>query len=255
MIKLYGLFQGNCSKILKIEFRKKQFYTILHPKLQDVIVIENRERKCLDAGIFLERCHQYKKIHFDLGTGDGKVVYKMAKENPDTFYIGVDSCADGMGGISWKVARKPSKGGGIKNLALVHSSVENMPECFADIADSITIFYPWAKLLKDMTAPEPTTIEKISRIGKKSTSLDLVINFHVFKNEHLKNKLGLLDLNDESIKQRLVPIYKQFFFQLIEKKVVTGASRDEVSSWGKHLSLGSQRELLKLKWLLKKDES
>ncbi len=62
----------------------------------------------------------------DIGTGDGRYVYRSARTNPDKFYIGIDVQPKGLEKISEKIHRKPEKGG-LPNVLFVQASVEELP--------------------------------------------------------------------------------------------------------------------------------
>ena len=63
-------------------------------------------------------------VIIDVGTGDGRFVYQCARQNPRSFYIGIDAHPPALEKISEKIHRKPSKGG-LPNLLFVHAAVED----------------------------------------------------------------------------------------------------------------------------------
>jgi 16S rRNA (adenine(1408)-N(1))-methyltransferase len=59
----------------------------------------------------------------DMGTGDGRYVYRSARSNPDRFYIGIDVERAALKKISEKIHRKPARGG-LSNVLFVHALSE-----------------------------------------------------------------------------------------------------------------------------------
>jgi 16S rRNA (adenine(1408)-N(1))-methyltransferase len=45
----------------------------------------------------------------DIGTGDGRYVYRSARANPGKFYIGIDVQRRSLGKVSEKVHRRPRR--------------------------------------------------------------------------------------------------------------------------------------------------
>jgi hypothetical protein len=50
-------------------------------------------------------------VIIDIGTGDGRFVYRSVRRNPNKFYIGIDPNVRPLEKISEKIHRKPNKGG------------------------------------------------------------------------------------------------------------------------------------------------
>jgi 16S rRNA (adenine(1408)-N(1))-methyltransferase len=88
-------------------------------------------------------------IIVDIGTGDGEFVYKIAKENPDRFIIGIEPHHQGLEKISARVYKKPARGG-LKNALFILSNIEEMPAELDGIANQVFINFPWAGLLKGL---------------------------------------------------------------------------------------------------------
>jgi 16S rRNA (adenine(1408)-N(1))-methyltransferase len=72
----------------------------------------------------------------DIGTGDGRYVYRSARSDPDRFYIGIDVERRALEKVSEKIHRRPEKGG-LSNVLFVHASVEALPAELDRCADEI----------------------------------------------------------------------------------------------------------------------
>ncbi|MBS0628768.1 MAG: hypothetical protein JSS30_00915 [Verrucomicrobia bacterium] len=197
--------------------------------------------------VLSEQFDKFSKTHVDIGTGDAKFIYRLAKDNPSYFYIGIDSNPDGMGHISWKIKRKPSKGGlTVPNLELLHMSVEDLPSEFSQVAHCVTINYPWGSLLKGVTDPDPKILESISKILHVGGELFLNLNYTLYSDKRLISTLEITDLEGKEAVEKLKNIFS--FYQLRFREKGLDNRNFAGTTWGKHLTLGSGRETLSLKF-------
>jgi ubiquinone/menaquinone biosynthesis C-methylase UbiE len=74
------------------------------------------------------------RVFLDLGTGDGRLPFTMAREAPGRLFIGLDANAAGARELSGRAfrARMP-------NLLYVRAAVENLPAELAGLADRVSI--------------------------------------------------------------------------------------------------------------------
>ena len=218
-----------------------------------VLVIENGISESFNSQKFLDSAKPYSKIHLDLGTGDAKFVYHQAKANPNTFFVGVDTNPCGMRSISMKVRKKPSRGGGISNVAFIHAHAEDLPSELNDFADSISINFPWAGLLQTVILPDSVKLRKISDLGKNNSSLKILLNNDVFQNKDLCKKENLPVVNQDYINNIIKSKYKDSCINL-NNHVVTPLQTHN-TSWGKKLVLGSQRCVLVFDCTIRRNSS
>ena len=115
----------------------------------------------------MELISEYEKVYFDLGTGDGRYVYKNAQQNPNEFYIGVDPSQRQLREYSKKAVRSNTK-----NCLFVLGSVEVFPNELFGLADSITIILHWGTLLQVLAEPNETAIKRIRDMYKKEKITD-----------------------------------------------------------------------------------
>ncbi len=207
-----------------------------------VHLIENGMSCILDPQKFIASVKSFSKIHLDLGTGDAKFVYQQAKANPTTLYIGVDTSPEGMCAISIKVKKKPSKGGGISNVAFIHAHAECLPNELNNIADSISINFPWAGLLRAVVLPETEKLRKISNLGKNNSELSIQLNNEVLRDLLLCKKLDLPTVDEKYIKNIITKEYHKNHIKINKYTLIDTKSSN--TSWGKKLVLGSHRSVL-----------
>lgn len=182
----------------------------------------------------------YKRVHIDLGTGDGRFVYRAAKKDDSTLFIGIEPNASALTHVSWKVNRKPSRGGGMGNTLFIHGSIETLPTDFSKIADVITINFPWATLLQAIVTPNPMIMKKIALLGKDNSLLDISLNQSVFNDEKIRCRLNLPVFNQKDLKK----IFRSFGISLRSFKLETKS--DKKSTWSQHLTLASGRQVLRI---------
>ncbi len=198
--------------------------------------------------IFRDRCREFKKVHFDLGTGDAKFIYRLAKKDPETLFVGIDSNADSMGHIAWKVKSKVSRGGlAVQNLELLHMPVEEIPDEFSNLADCVTINYPWGSLLRRITEPDLKMAKTISKISRIASQVHLHLNFTLYSNKTLIHRLKVQDLSERAALEAVKRCFSRYQLYLVEQSL-EDSSRTR-TTWGQHLALSSGRQVLTLRFL------
>jgi hypothetical protein len=102
----------------------------------------------------------------DIGTGDGRYVYRSARSDPDRFYIGIDVERGALQKISEKIHRN-SKKGSLSNVLFVLAPVKDLPSVFVQLADEIHIHFSMMMAGKEI----PPTGRGV--VGKAPTSCTL----------------------------------------------------------------------------------
>lgn len=200
---------------------------------------------------FLVPRQTYQKVHVDIGAGDGKYIFSQAKLHPDTFFWGIDANGAGMSYISWKAARKPSRGGGIKNIGFLCHDIERLPS-LPRFADSISIQYPWASLLRAVVLPDKDILNRIQKLAKDKCSIEINLNYTVFKDINYIKRLGLPVVNELYVRNILEPAYKECHINLKSHKILSLSKPG--TTWGKKLTLGGGRETLSIQGEIRIEE-
>ncbi len=177
-------------------------------------------------------------IIVDIGTGDGKFTYQVAKENPDRFIIGIDPAQKGLEKVSAKIYKKPAKGG-LKNALFVLADVENLPEELNGLANQVFINFPWSSLLKGIVLIEDKTWDSIKRVCQKGAIIDLVLGYGDISES---DKLSLPKFDLDYIKEEMIPKLIKKGFSLVKVRELTNKDlKTYSSSWAKKLSFGRER--------------
>ncbi len=180
----------------------------------------------------------------DIGTGDGRFVYRLAQQNPNRFYIGIDANAAALKEISTKAARKPARGG-LANVLFLQAAVENLPEELNGAADEIHIHFPWGSLLRAVATGDKGVLENLRRICAPHCLLEIVIGIDQERDKSEIERLGLPQLTTEYLKKVLTPKYNSAGFEAIESDVLSSADWSRLeTSWARKLQGNESRKVV-----------
>jgi 16S rRNA (adenine(1408)-N(1))-methyltransferase len=190
-----------------------------------------------------EKLSNHTGVILDIGTGDGRFVYRSAKENPHKFFIGIDANVKPLEKISMKATRKPSKGG-LPNLMFVQAAVENLPDELNETADEIHIHFPWGSLLQAVVSGEENILASLRRICAPECLLEIIIGIDEERDKGEIERLRLPLLTEDYLKNILIPKYESAGFKLLEKGVLDYLEWAKIeTSWAKKLQGGANRKV------------
>jgi 16S rRNA (adenine(1408)-N(1))-methyltransferase len=200
--------------------------------------LHGKEIRPLDAAAFRAQIAPYARVALDLGTGDGRYVYRQAQAHPDTFYVGVDATRENLAEYSAKIGKKPSRGG-LPNVLYVLASAEALPPEFTGLADHITINFPWGSLMAGLIRGDQALLASIARAARPGATLDIYLNTAVFADPIPLDVLGLPEVTLDYVQTELVPRYAAVGIritaaQLVGKEVMAGIP----SLWARRLAFG-----------------
>lgn len=182
----------------------------------------------------------------DIGTGDGRFVYALARENPNKFFIGIDANAKPLEKISMKATRKPAKGG-LPNVLFLQSAVENLPEELNGVADEIHIHFPWGSLLRAIAIGDEDILKNLKRISAPECLLEIIIGIDETRDRAEIERLELPALSIEYLETVLIPKYEAAGFEVIEKGVLNKSDWSRLeTSWARKLQGNESRKVVYL---------
>jgi 16S rRNA (adenine(1408)-N(1))-methyltransferase len=187
--------------------------------------------------------HIGEGIVVDIGTGDGRFVSALARQNPNKFYIGIDANVKPLEKISIKATRKPSKGG-LPNVLFVQAAVENLPSELNETADEIHIHFPWGSLLRAVVVGDENILASLRRICAPEGLLEIIIGIDEERDKSEVERLQLPKLSPEYLEKTLIPKYQAAGFKLLENGVLDSAKWSEIeTSWAKKLQGNEGRKV------------
>lgn len=182
----------------------------------------------------------------DIGTGDGRFVYRAARDNPRKFYIGIDASRAALEKISVKATRKTTKGGA-PNALFVQAAVEDLPEEFDAVADEVHIHFPWGSLLKAVATGDADVLCALRRICASDALLEIIIGIDPVRDRTEIDRLGLPVLDGDYIRETLIPKFVSAGFNLIESGTMNSAEWSKLeTSWARKLQGGDGRKVTSL---------
>lgn len=138
-------------------------------------IISRRGPRNMDQSEFYELRKRYASTLVDLGTGDGAWPRRFAREYSNVLAIGVDPDRDALGEAAKLADRKPARGGA-PNALYVAASVESLPAELQGAGDWITIYFPWAALLRLILGGDALISEILNALAGPRARLSIVLN-------------------------------------------------------------------------------
>lgn len=211
-----------------------------------MIILHGKEKKNMTAEEFDALCAQFSRVVIDVGTGDGKNVYKNGKSDPDTLYVGLDAAAENMTDTAKKLVKKPEKGG-LANVLLVVGTAENPPEELFGKADELTVFFPWGSLLQGVACAQEEMLSKLHALCKVGADFTFVTTYSPSFEAAEIEKRGLPALSIEFLegeyKETIAPM--GFLVEEVALHDNSYAAGFE-SAWAKRLAHGRKRDFYRV---------
>ncbi|MEK6336442.1 MAG: class I SAM-dependent methyltransferase [Acidobacteriota bacterium] len=180
----------------------------------------------------------------DVGTGDGRFVYRSALRAPEKFFIGIDANARSLARLSEKIYRRPAKGGA-PNVLFLQAAAQQFPEELRGIASEVVVQFPWGSLLRGVAAGDELVLENLRKLCRTGARLEVIIGIDTERDRSQIARLELPELSDEYLKRELVPAYESRGFEIEEYSRSSASSRPEIdSSWARKLRQRSTRVLI-----------
>jgi len=193
---------------------------------------------------FSELIAGYSRVAIDMGCGDGRYPYEMARADPSSFHIGIDADRNGLIEYSRKASKKPSKGG-VGNLLYLIANVENLPVEMAGIADEVTIILPWGSLLQGIVNSDPVYLRNIRSVTKEGAVLRIYLNYDVKYEPVEMERKGLPELTEEHVRTNMVPEYQNAGIRITGYRFMENEeARNIPSTWTRKLGFGRARSTL-----------
>jgi hypothetical protein len=129
--------------------------------------IRGKTSRELNYNELAERLADYNHIQLDLGTGDGRFVRKMAEEQQDRFFIGIDACRENLH------ANSRNK---LLNALFVIANTQALPQELNGLASHVTINFPWGSLLESLLSHRDSLGRRLLSVTRPCAGMDIHLN-------------------------------------------------------------------------------
>lgn len=207
-----------------------------------MLCVKGNKTEEISEKTLIELGDQYEKIEIDLGTGDGRYVYKAALQNPNTLFIGIDPSKKQLESYSKKANKNK-----LNNVLFVVGSIEILPFEIENFADKLNILLPWGSLLKEVVDPSEHYIKKLADLLKVGGELETVLGYDENLEPSETNRLNLGEITEDNLRKYSIPIFEKNNLTL---KNLNNMEQHELDSlettWAKRLVHGNKRPVFKL---------
>ncbi len=138
-------------------------------------IITRRGPRKLDQAEFDELRRRFSSTLVDLGTGDGAWPRRFAREYANCLAIGIDSDRDALREAAKLAERKPARGGA-PNALYVAARAEALPQELRGAADWLTIYFPWAALLRMVLNGDAALADLLDGLCAEQSRVSIVLN-------------------------------------------------------------------------------
>ena len=188
----------------------------------------------------------YQEVAADLGCGDGKFAYEMARRNPDVLYVGIDADRNNLVKYASRIVRKRSRGG-LDNVIYLISNVETLPSVLDGKFTQIWIILPWGSLLDGIVNTREDYMNNIRRIGVEGSALHIYLNYDLKYEPVEMERKGLPELTPEFVTDKMIPSIQSFGFQLKDWEFMRNEEVTSLpSTWTRKLAYGRERSTLRI---------
>ena len=174
-----------------------------------MLIVKGNKQLELNKEEYLEIVSRHEKVVLDMGTGDGRYVFKKAMENPNVLYLGIDPSAKQLKIYSKKALRK-----NLQNALFIISSIELLPEELVRSVDEILIILPWGTLLQYLVSAKDSDLKKLTRLYRGAGSLHLILGYSLESEPSETERLELPKISKEFLKEELITKYQSNGFKL-----------------------------------------
>jgi len=187
-----------------------------------------------------ELIKNFEKVILDMGTGDGRFIYKNALKSPTNLYIGLDP-AEKQLEIYSKEANKKR----LKNSLFVVGSIENIPNELSFI-DKVYVNLPWGTLLKKMVKVESQVMENLHNLLKNDGEMEVIFGYVPELEPSETERLELPKIEEASDIAQIFSSFKEHFSIVEMRKLSKKDLGNLETTWAKKLKFGRDRNIYKI---------
>lgn len=185
------------------------------------------------------------QVHIDLGSGDGKYPYRLARRCANRLFVAVDTNAEALNQIARQAGRKASRGG-VSNLLCIAEAAEKLGVALPGVADQVSIILPWGRLLQSVAQPNPDDLRNIAALCRPGANVEVLFSYDAQVDG--QDPLGTGWLDEVHVRDKLPVAYGLAGLAVKEIKRVSMAELKQYSTtWAKRLAYGRTREIWRIR--------
>jgi 16S rRNA (adenine(1408)-N(1))-methyltransferase len=199
-------------------------------------IVRGKSATTLTAGEFAALRAGRDRTVVDVGAGDGRAVYRLARAQPSWLVIGLDPAWQRMAEMATRSARKPDKGGA-PNALYVRGVAEEPPPPLYGVADELHVMLPWGRLLTGLVLGEPALCGGLRRMAAPGASMDVTVGTDIWRAPVPVEIRELPELTVDHVGQVLRPRLAAAGWHVEVAELLTGTEAGRLpSSWGRRLA-------------------
>lgn len=212
-----------------------------------VPIVRGRKIEHLSGAEIAGMVADASRVVADVGTGDARVPYRLARQNPDWLALGIDPAWTRMTSSSGRAIR-PTNRGGAANLVLVRASIESLPRPLLDVADEVLVLMPWGRLLTGVIQGEADICGGLRALAREGASLDVTVGVSIWREPIPVALRGLPELTPDGVEGDLADRWRATGWELDDAEQVPASKVDiGASSWTRRLDHRGTEQVLHLR--------
>ncbi len=237
---------GNNNFILELLLLIQRYFIITHNGHCNVMeIVKGNKTLKITTNELNNLINKYNKVVLDMGTGDGRFIYKQALNTPTTFFMGIDPSEKQL-----KVYSKEANKKKLENVLFVVGSIENLPEELNTVKfDELYINLPWGTLLENIVKPTEITLNKLFNLSKVSGKIYITFGYTPETEPSEVSRLKLPEIDENYLKNIVIKKFEEYFklekFEIIQKEQLKNLN----TTWGNKLAFGSDRPIFMLTFI------
>lgn len=206
-----------------------------------MIFITGDKRQEIDKKSFENFCSKFEKVILDIGTGDGRFVFKNALKDVKNLYIGMDPAEQQLKIFSKKVNKKR-----LNNSLFIVGSIENTPPELFSLIDRIFINLPWGTLLEKIVKSENSSVKNLHNLLKDEGEIEVIFGYLPELEPSETKRLDLPKINGDFDVQQIFSSFKKHF-TIVEMLRLNKKDLGKLeTTWAKKLRFGNDRDIYKI---------
>jgi len=200
-----------------------------------VHVVRGKQLTALNGDDFAALREPFASVVVDVGTGDGRAAYRLAKARPDTLVVGVDPAWERVAEVSAKALRKPAKGG-LPNLLFVRAVAEDPPPELVGVASEVQVAMPWGRLLSGFVLGSPDVCAGLRALALPTGTLEVTVGTDIWRDPVPLEIRPLPELTVSYVDSKLAAALAAVGWKVVEAESLPAEAAG--TSWARRLSGG-----------------